>query len=274
MLTRGQVAKQLGVSIAAVRRFEGKNLRPVMRGGQWLFDPDEVEELADLRARGGGRLALPSDNSDESIKELRARLDEIDNQVQAQGGHIGKGSPHPQDAQQSDKQVKRCLGELLRETLQQRQDVQQREEQAQRELAESEDAKRDAEIANGRAELLRTFGSLSTRQRRHFLRDNPEFRDLREIKRALTFDERLYLAQVKFDELDDRVNGESSNVTAKVLVTGAAVVGVGALAIYAYNKWVRTSGSAALNPSSQPQAHVTKNEAPSQSQIVPRPSPQ
>jgi transcriptional regulator with XRE-family HTH domain len=41
-LTRGQVAERLGVSLATVRRLEGKRLHPRLEDGVWLFDPLEV----------------------------------------------------------------------------------------------------------------------------------------------------------------------------------------------------------------------------------------
>jgi hypothetical protein len=59
MMTRGQVANRLGVSVAAVRKFEGSELHPEMQGGCWIFDTEEVEGLASLRAHGGGRLTTP-----------------------------------------------------------------------------------------------------------------------------------------------------------------------------------------------------------------------
>jgi hypothetical protein len=61
MMTRGQVAKRVGVSVAAVRKFEGSELHPEMQGGCWIFDTNEVEGLASLRAHGGGRLTTPFD---------------------------------------------------------------------------------------------------------------------------------------------------------------------------------------------------------------------
>jgi hypothetical protein len=45
-ITRGEVAKRLGVSVASVRRMEGEALHPVRREGVWTFDPREVEQIA------------------------------------------------------------------------------------------------------------------------------------------------------------------------------------------------------------------------------------
>lgn len=48
MLTRAQVAKRLGRSIATVRRLEGVALHPVLDSdGIHRFDPDEVERVAE-----------------------------------------------------------------------------------------------------------------------------------------------------------------------------------------------------------------------------------
>lgn len=56
-MTRQQVAKRLGKSLATVRRLEGVRLRPVQDGrGVHRFDPAEVEALAsDIEA---GQVAL------------------------------------------------------------------------------------------------------------------------------------------------------------------------------------------------------------------------
>jgi hypothetical protein len=54
-LTRGQVARRLGLSVASVRRFEGSRLHPRCdEHGVWLFDPEEVRGLAAERARRDG----------------------------------------------------------------------------------------------------------------------------------------------------------------------------------------------------------------------------
>ena len=44
-LTRGKVAGMLGVSVATVRRMEGKTLHPRQVDGTWRFDPDEVARI-------------------------------------------------------------------------------------------------------------------------------------------------------------------------------------------------------------------------------------
>jgi hypothetical protein len=60
MMTRGQVAKRIGKSIATVRRLEGSQLHPKKdANGYMRFDPNEVERVARaLRQRK--RRPLPS----------------------------------------------------------------------------------------------------------------------------------------------------------------------------------------------------------------------
>jgi len=56
-MTRGQVARYLGKSIATVRRAEGRYLHPSRdTRGVFQFDPDEVRELR--RATEGGAVRL------------------------------------------------------------------------------------------------------------------------------------------------------------------------------------------------------------------------
>jgi hypothetical protein len=52
-LTRTQVAKRLGVSVATVRRMEGKELHPTKdENGVRLFEPAEVESIGAARSPG------------------------------------------------------------------------------------------------------------------------------------------------------------------------------------------------------------------------------
>ena len=50
LLTRGQVARRLGVAVASVRRLEGTKLHPQRDGAVWLFEPAEVDRVATERA--------------------------------------------------------------------------------------------------------------------------------------------------------------------------------------------------------------------------------
>jgi hypothetical protein len=59
MLTRMQVARALGRSIATVRRIEGELLHPRLVGGIWRFKRREVDELA-AEIRSGRRRLIGS----------------------------------------------------------------------------------------------------------------------------------------------------------------------------------------------------------------------
>jgi hypothetical protein len=62
MLTRSQVAKRLGRSIATVRKMEGRALHPVQNErGVWLFDDDEVDDIAQAVAASGRALSCDDD---------------------------------------------------------------------------------------------------------------------------------------------------------------------------------------------------------------------
>lgn len=62
-MTRAEVAKRIGRSIATVRRMEGKELHPsVDWNGVHLFDPDEVEAVAqELKENGRRSLEYTND---------------------------------------------------------------------------------------------------------------------------------------------------------------------------------------------------------------------
>ena len=88
MLTRAQVARRLGKSIATVRRLEGTLLHPRLDyRGVNRFDPVDVEELR-LRVRDGLRLPnglkekkpaeTQSDDLVGHVRALRARLDDVE----------------------------------------------------------------------------------------------------------------------------------------------------------------------------------------------------
>jgi hypothetical protein len=56
LMTRGQVARSLGRSLATVRRLEGSLLHPRLLEGVWRFESREVEALADEVRAGRRRL--------------------------------------------------------------------------------------------------------------------------------------------------------------------------------------------------------------------------
>jgi transcriptional regulator with XRE-family HTH domain len=71
-LTRTEVAARLGVSVATVRRLEGKTLNPTRDArGRHLFDPDEVNRVAARQGSAGFRRRTPD------AGELAARAFEL-----------------------------------------------------------------------------------------------------------------------------------------------------------------------------------------------------
>jgi hypothetical protein len=83
MLSRIEVARRLGKSVATVRRLEGVELHPTRdSSGVHRFDPDEVERLA-AKIRWGFRLPwghqAPHHRSPPTtgIRALEARLDAL-----------------------------------------------------------------------------------------------------------------------------------------------------------------------------------------------------
>ncbi len=90
MLTRGQVARRIGRSIATVRRLEGTKLHPVVNAnGVRLFDPSEVSQLAREVATTGRALdgdtpfEGPADDTEDADHEgqLRLQLRELEDQL-------------------------------------------------------------------------------------------------------------------------------------------------------------------------------------------------
>jgi hypothetical protein len=65
-LTRGKVAEILGVSLATVRRMEGKTLHPRRVDGAWRFDPEDVARVQ--------RTAKPPANRKLTSGDLAAKL--------------------------------------------------------------------------------------------------------------------------------------------------------------------------------------------------------
>jgi hypothetical protein len=74
MLTRSQVARRIGRSIATVRRMEGISLHPDHGPrGTRLFDPEEVEEVAERTAQTGRALDVDAEFMSPSTSSICAR---------------------------------------------------------------------------------------------------------------------------------------------------------------------------------------------------------
>jgi uncharacterized protein YlxW (UPF0749 family) len=96
MLTRSQVARRLGRSLATVRRAEGKALHPTVDGrGVHRFDASEVDALAARLLETGvlenshdedeylepTQRATREDDTARKVNELRARVAELEEAV-------------------------------------------------------------------------------------------------------------------------------------------------------------------------------------------------
>lgn len=70
-LTRGAVARTLGISVATVRRHEGSTLHPTQGAdGVWYFDPADVEAARDLLAPR----KRPAEAAADDLGNLAARV--------------------------------------------------------------------------------------------------------------------------------------------------------------------------------------------------------
>jgi hypothetical protein len=79
MLTRSEVARRIGRSVATVRRMEGRSLHPESGPrGVRNFDPDEVDYVAERIARSGRAL-------DDDLPDFRASRDAEGRDERSQG---------------------------------------------------------------------------------------------------------------------------------------------------------------------------------------------
>lgn len=125
MLTRSQVARRIGRSLATVRRLEGKELhpRPDARGVN-RFDPGEVDALADRLMETGSVPALhddgpPSAESDyrqdaQTITKLTADVENLQRQLD-HAERKARDADHQLHAHKE--RVARVLGGLARELI-------------------------------------------------------------------------------------------------------------------------------------------------------------
>ncbi len=110
MLTRSQVARRLGRSLATVRRAEGKALHPTVDGrGVHQFDPVEVDALADRltgrfeephSAYAFGRddhLEAREEEDAREVNELRARVAELEDAVRTTKHELERYRSHVEE---------------------------------------------------------------------------------------------------------------------------------------------------------------------------------
>jgi hypothetical protein len=114
MLTRAQVAKRLGRSIATVRRLEGVALHPTRDpAGIHRFDDDEVQAVAGRMDDAGLTVALPSSMTepDEGTSLVVARLQDDVTRLQVQ---LSEAEARTREAQRAlDAHRRRTAGVLL-----------------------------------------------------------------------------------------------------------------------------------------------------------------
>jgi hypothetical protein len=165
MLTRGQVAKLLGKSIATVRRLEGHELHPQRDlGGVLRFDEDEVELLARQRAVSGERTRGFARHDSWLGDTLANRDDNCDEEATA-----GEHDERPAGLDFDDR-VRRAAEEMFRRVSAERDrlDAERRQAQHEREVAE---------LLVAQTELLSLLDACSPREREALL-DDPEFADI------------------------------------------------------------------------------------------------
>jgi hypothetical protein len=201
MMTRGQVAKRLGVSVAAVRKFEGAELHPEMRGRRWIFDPTEVDALARLRARGGGRLATPFDEeattASDPCDELRDFDDSLGDDLDAPDD-LG-GIPNDVfDLAESPRDLSRRIYERELQAVRRmglptpRQSVETLQQQQLRQQARDTERQRleNQELVSAVGGLLAELDGLSARQVKRFRRSDDDLGGVLDAVAQLADDDR------------------------------------------------------------------------------------
>jgi hypothetical protein len=128
-MTRQQVAKRLGKSLATVRRLEGSRLHPVAdTRGVHHFDPDEVEALArdidhgdvvlwqELGAPGGEPSRdEPCSNCQELERQLRGLRRNLGEEAQKHQRELSElRAAHAADARELADEVEKLLAALER----------------------------------------------------------------------------------------------------------------------------------------------------------------
>lgn len=164
MITRGQVAKRLGKSIATVRRMEGRDLHPTPdQSGTLRFDPDEVERAA--RERGGARsvnsrrspwlnsaLETPPVSGEVRLAEETSEFHDEDYEERARAVLAREQKERERAQREADEQLKA----------------------AERRVATLREEAEALELAVAQQELAHLLDSCSEREIRRLMRD-PEF---------------------------------------------------------------------------------------------------
>jgi hypothetical protein len=167
MLTRGQVAKRLGKSIATIRRMEGRELHPERDpNGIMRFDPEEVERAQGPRR--GRRLRGYGE-----VPTRRSRWFEA--QVAPRDGDGNQAEAKEEEDRLARERARKTAVLAAREEfarLQLQEDARKRIEQERAEQAVRDAARK--ERAALQAELIETLETCSPRELRALFSD-PEF---------------------------------------------------------------------------------------------------
>ena len=165
MLTRGQVAKRLGKSIATVRRMEGNELHPARdERGVLRFSAEEVERLVSSRdGEGQGAVTLARRSSwldDELASRDEKTIEEV---------VVGEQGDNEQ-ARDFDDRVRRAAAEMVRRESAHREHIEaeRRRKQHEREVSE---------LLVVQTEFLSLLETCSPREREVLL-DDPELADI------------------------------------------------------------------------------------------------
>jgi hypothetical protein len=171
MLTRGQVAKRLGKSIATVRRMEGNELHPERdQRGVLQFDVEEVERLVRQRTGAGGGTSGLARRSAWLEGELMARGDLAESESTDE--HEPRDDMEPSEF---DERVRRAAEELARRDLirhERDEDDRRRAEQARHEGEQRE--REAAAFLAAQIEFALLLDTCSERELETLL-DDPEF---------------------------------------------------------------------------------------------------
>ena len=159
MLTRGQVAKRIGRSIATVRRMEGHQLHPVRDDrGVLQFRPEEVERV--LR-----RPKVPARRSPWLDGVTAERATEFDDEAAA---------AQPEGARMDHDPMRSEVGRAVRDELARRHRKQDKRRLEQEAVERLGVARERAQLEAARGELAAFVDECSDKERRRLFSD-PEF---------------------------------------------------------------------------------------------------
>jgi septal ring factor EnvC (AmiA/AmiB activator) len=164
MMTRGQVAKRLGKSVATVRRMEGRELHPSRdRNGVFQFDPAEVERVAQGRGDHTGAHARRSSWLNDTIGDRAAGDDDDEDEIEP-----------PSALAFEERAPESALAREHEERERRQRDADDRVRAAEQRVNELRHEAEVLEFVAAQRELVEVLDSCSERELRVLMRD-PEF---------------------------------------------------------------------------------------------------